>query len=150
MSVESTPSFENEDMAAAIAEQHGEIEQSKHEDHAQAQSDKRAILDAFADETVHVRLKSWRIEMETLDGTTEDWLEETGVEFSDVNEESELSEERKAEYLDARNRMTGILADHSLNDEYDFEFWSQIPKKDRQEVLQSLASGGIESRRAGN
>lgn len=150
MSAESAPSFANEDMAAAIVEQHKEQKQSQHEDHAQAQSDKRKILTAFDEETVHVRLKTWRIEMVTLDGTTEDWMERKGVEFSDVDEESQLSEERKADYIDAQENMVRILADHSVNEDYDFEFWSQIPKQYRQEVLQSMSTGGIEGKRAGN
>lgn len=150
MSTETTPSFDNEDMATAVEEQFKETKQSQREDFAEAKTDKRKILDAFEDETVHVRLKTWRVEMATLDGKTEDWMERTGVEFSDVDEESQLSEERKAEYIDAQENMIRILADHSVADDYDFEFWSQIPKQYRQEVLQSLSSGGIEGKRAGN
>jgi hypothetical protein len=150
MSTETTPSFDNEDMATAVEEQFKETKQSQREDFAEAKTDKRKILDAFEDETVHVRLKTWRVEMATLDGKTEDWMERTGVEFSDVDEESQLSEERKAEYIDAQENMIRILADHSVADDYDFEFWSQIPKQYRQDVLQSLSSGGIEGKRAGN
>lgn len=150
MSTETTPSFDNEDMATAVEEQFKETKQSQREDFAEAKTDKRKILDAFEDETVHVRLKTWRVEIATLDGKTEDWMERTGVEFSDVDEESQLSEERKAEYIDAQENMIRILADHSVADDYDFEFWSQIPKQYRQEVLQSLSSGGIEGKRAGN
>lgn len=148
--VEATPSFANEEMAAAVEQQFTSQKQSQREEHAQARSDKRKILDAFDEETVHVRLKTWRIEMSTLDGGTEDWMERKGVEFSDVDEESQLSEDRKADYIDAQQNMIRILADHSVNGDYDFDFWSQIPKQYRQEVLQSLSSGGIEGKRAGN
>jgi hypothetical protein len=150
MSAEATPSFDNEDMADAIADQHVENKQQEREDHAQAKSDKNSILEAFDEETIHIRLKSWRIECHTLDGETEDWLEELGVRFSDVDEETELSKERQDEYLDSRDRTIEILAEHSLNDDYDETFWRKIPKRYRQESLESLASGGEEGRRAGN
>lgn len=150
MSAEATPSFENEDMAEAIVAQHKETKQSHHEAHATAKSDKNKILNAFEGETVHVQLKSWRIEMTLLDGETEDWLETVGVRFSDVNEETQLSKERQDEYLESRDRMTEILAEHSVNEEYDADFWQQVPKNYRQKCLQSLVGGGEEGRRAGN
>lgn len=149
MSAEATPSFDNEDMAAAVAGQYKDTKQSKREEHAQAQSDKRAILDSFEGKC-HIRLGGTRLEMYLLDAKTEDWLEEVGVRFSGFDEESQLTPEQQEEYIEARDRMVEILAEHTVNEDYDIDFWRQVPKRYRQETIASLIQGGEEASRAGN
>lgn len=150
MSVDATPSFDNPEMATAVEAQFADKQQTERKELAEAQSDKREILETFDSETVDVRLKRWRITMETVDGDTETWLENVGVRFSDINEESELDKERQDDVIEAKDRMKRILAEHSVEDQYDYDFWSQIPRRYRQECLESLLTGGIAGERAGN
>lgn len=142
--------FDNPDMAAAIVENHNDRKEQAREERTKAAKDRDAILDAIQSETVHIRLKARRIEMNVLNGAEEDWTEDVAEQFAEFDGEEEIPPEKMPDYIEAREQMIDMLAEKSVEDVYDRRFWKQVPKRLRQEALSDLMEGGEEAARAGN
>lgn len=141
---------DNPEMAEAIFEHAREQEEQHREEQTKAARDKQAILNAVQSETVDVRLYGTRIEFTVLTGEEEDWIEDTSSQFLEVDDEDDLDPEEFRRYQRARDEMKQLLADHSVPDEFDYEFWSKLPSAKRQQTLGRLREGGIDATRAGN
>lgn len=145
-----TPDPDNPEMAQAIFDHAKEQQEQEQEAQTQAARNKQQILNAVQSDTVDVRLYGTRIEFQVMTGEEEDWLDDASAQFMDVDEEDELDQEEFQEYQSVRNRMVDMLADHSVEAEYDRAFWKQLPSTARQQALGDLRQGGINADRAGN
>ena len=107
----------------------------------------KSVLDALTSETVHHRLGGKRLKFRVLDGATEDWIDDV---MGTIDDDIENNTEAFEEYREGRERITRILADHAVDDDFDYAFWKQVPQQKRYEALAAVRQGGEEADAAGN
>ena len=142
--------FENLEQVEQSLEK-GEAErEERHEELTQQEREKEQLLDALLGDTFHIRVGAKRMKCTPIDGKEDDSIEDMMFEFIGIEDEEDLTKEQRDKYLDGREQMVEMLAEHTVDDKWDYDFWKRAPKHVRQEAMRDIREGGEEANRAGN
>lgn len=124
----------------------GEQEQRERSDElSKHEAQKRRLQQKREEKTVTVRIDGSPTKFSPLSGKESDWIDDLAGEYAGVEEE-DMNETEYDEYVEMRERITEMLADHAKNPVLDYDFWADTyPIEDRQRFVGKLKQGGEEA-----
>ncbi|SFR42072.1 hypothetical protein SAMN04487947_1220 [Halogeometricum rufum] len=144
LAVEDAPDYDNPETAQKAREQ----AQAKFDDARAEQEEaselKQRLEQARQDQRVDVTIYGEDVGFTRLEGDTIEWLEDLAEDFAGLDEDG-LDDDQYETYKSATRRITELLAEHSVDDTLDYEFWAAEPPEVRQSLLmkvrQEMADG---------